>query len=144
MKIVVQRVKKAQVDVNNETVGSINNGLLLLVGFTNDDTPDKLDWMVNKCLNMRIFDDENGVMNLSVLDTKGSILSVSQFTLYGDANKGNRPSYINAMHPDNATKMFDEFNIKLSQKIHVETGQFGAEMQVSLVNDGPVTIILEK
>ncbi|XMB87250.1 D-aminoacyl-tRNA deacylase [Mycoplasmatota bacterium WC44] len=144
MRIVVQRVQNAKVEVDQKIVGKIDKGLLLLVGFNNEDTTQKLDWMINKCVNMRIFDDSNGVMNLSVLDVGGSILSVSQFTLYGDAKKGNRPSYKESMNPTDAVKLFDIFNDKLSQKINVETGVFGGDMQVTLTNDGPVTIILEK
>ena len=144
MKVVVQRVKHSSVKVNNETVGSIDKGLLVLVGFTNGDDIDKIDWMVNKIINLRIFDDENGIMNKSVLDVDGSILSVSQFTLYADANKGNRPSYINAMKQDEASRFYDIFNEKLKSKINTETGIFRSDMQVELINDGPVTIIIEK
>ena len=145
MRAVVQRVEKAHVEVNNKTVGKIDNGLLLLVGFTHNDTEKEIDWMVNKVINLRIFDDENGVMNKSILDSNGSILSVSQFTLYADSSKGNRPSYINAMPGDKSIKLYEEFNTKLKEKnIHTETGIFGADMKVSLINDGPITIILEK
>ncbi len=145
MKVLVQRVLEAKVEVNNKVVGSINKGLLLFVGFTNTDTSKEIDYMVNKVINLRIFDDENGVMNKSLLDTNGSILSVSQFTLYGDASKGNRPSYINAMPGEQSIKLYEEFNTKLKEKnIHIETGIFGADMQVSLINDGPITIMLEK
>ena len=144
MKIVVQRVTNAKVEVNNEVVGKIQNGLMLLVSFTHTDTEQNIDWMVNKVLNLRIFDDENGVMNKSVLDISGSILSISQFTLYGDARKGNRPSYADALNGEKAIKLYDMFNEKLKKFIKVETGIFGSEMKVSLLNDGPVTIILEK
>jgi len=144
MRILVQRVLDAKVEIENKVVGSIDKGLLLLVGFNNEDTKDKLDWMVNKCVNMRIFDDENGKMNNSVLDELGSILSVSQFTLYGNAKKGNRPSFIEALNPLDAEKLFDLFNQKLSDKIKVETGEFGGDMKVTFTNDGPVTILLEK
>ncbi len=144
MKIVAQRVEYAKVEVNNEIVGKIDNGLMLLVSFTQTDTEKEIDWMVNKILGLRIFDDENGVMNKNVLDTNGSILSISQFTLYGDALKGNRPSYIKALNGEEAIKLYNLFNEKLKEHIKVETGIFGAEMRVSLLNDGPVTIILEK
>ena len=144
MKILVQRVDKASVEVDNKIVGSIDKGLLLFVGFTHTDTEKELDWMVNKVLNLRIFDDENMIPNLSVQDVGGSILSISQFTLYGDAKKGARPSYIEAMKPEEATKMYDLFNKKLEEHITVEKGIFGADMYVSLTNNGPFTIILEK
>lgn len=144
MKVVVQRVSKAFVSVDNQVVGSIDEGLMLLVGFTQDDTLENIDYMVNKVLNLRIFPDENGVMNKSVKDTGGSILSISQFTLYGDASKGNRPSYVKALNGEDAIKLYDKFNEKLKEYVLVETGVFGADMQVSLVNMGPTTIILEK
>ena len=118
---------------------------MLLVGFTQTDTAKEIDYMVDKVLNLRIFDDENGIMNKSLLDVSGSILSVSQFTLYGDASKGRRPSYIKALSGDVAIKLYDEFNDKIrKQNVHIETGIFGAEMQVELINDGPITILLEK
>ena len=144
MRVVVQRVSKACVSVNNKVVGSIGEGLMLLVGFTQDDTLENIDYMVNKLLNLRIFPDENGVMNKSVKETGGSILSISQFTLYGDTSKGNRPSYIKALNGECAIKLYDKFNEKLKEYVLVETGVFGADMQVSLVNMGPTTIILEK
>ena len=145
MKVVVQRAKNANVKVDNETVGSISGGLVLLVGFTQTDTDKEIDWMVNKVLNLRIFDDENGVMNKSVKDVGGEILSVSQFTLYADSRKGNRPSYLNALRGEEAIVLYDKFNKRLKeQNIKVETGKFGADMKVSFTNDGPVTIILEK
>jgi D-tyrosyl-tRNA(Tyr) deacylase len=144
MKIVVQRVKKAKVDVNNKTVGEIDKGLLLLVSFTHNDTLDNIKYMVNKVINLRIFDDQNGVMNLSVKDVGGSILSVSQFTLYADCSKGNRPSYVNSMKAEEAKEMYEIFNEELKKEIKVETGIFQAEMEVSLINDGPITIILER
>ena len=144
MKIVVQRVSKASVEVDKKVVGQIDKGLMLLVSFTQTDTEKNIDWMINKVLNLRIFDDESGIMNKSVLDINGSILSISQFTLYGDANKGNRPSYINALNGEEAVKLYNLFNEKLKNHIKVETGIFGADMKVSLINDGPVTILLEK
>ena len=142
MKVVVQRLKKSSVTVDGKIVGKINNGLLLLVGFTHTDNIDSIDYLVNKVLNLRIFDDENGIMNKSVLDVNGSILSVSQFTLYADTKKGNRPSYVNAMKGEDAIKLYETFNNKLNEKINVQTGIFGAEMEVELINDGPITIIL--
>ena len=144
MKIVVQRVKEASVKVDEKIVGKIDKGLMLLVSFTQTDNEKNIDWMVNKVLNLRIFDDESGIMNKSVLDINGSILSISQFTLYGDANHGNRPSYINALNGEEAVKLYDLFNDKLKNQIKVETGIFGADMKVALINDGPVTILLEK
>lgn len=144
MKIVVQRVTNASVTVDNKIVGKIDNGLLLLVGFAHDDTYEKINYMVNKVINLRIFDDNNGVMNLSVKDVNRSILSVSQFTLYGDASKGNRPSYVKALNGKEAIKLYDYFNSELSKLIHVEKGIFAADMKVNLLNDGPITIILEK
>ena len=145
MKIIVQRCTNAQVTVDNKIVGKIDKGLMLLVGFTHTDNSSNIDYMVDKVLNLRIFDDENGVMNKSLLDVNGSILSISQFTLYADTRKGRRPSYVNALSGDKATKLYDEFNKKIKEKnINIETGVFGADMKVNLTNDGPVTIILEK
>ena len=144
MKLIVQRCDRAQVEVNNEIVGKIDNGMMILVGFTHNDTEKEIDYLVNKVLNLRIFDDENGVMNKSILDVGGSILSISQFTLYADATKGNRPSYINALNGEHAIHLYNRFNEKIKEKIHVETGVFGAEMKVDFVNDGPITILLEK
>ncbi|MBR1385628.1 MAG: D-tyrosyl-tRNA(Tyr) deacylase [Bacilli bacterium] len=144
MKIVVQRVTNASVTVEDKIVGEIGSGLMLLVSFTQTDTEENIDYMVKKVLGLRIFDDENGVMNKNVLEINGSILSISQFTLYGDATKGNRPSYVKALNGASAVKLYDLFNEKLRKSINVETGVFGAEMKVSLLNDGPVTIILEK
>lgn len=144
MKVVVQRVKKSSVVVDNNVVGKIDIGLLVLVGFTEGDSINEIKWMVNKLVNLRIFDDDAGVMNLSVKDVGGAILSVSQFTLYGDAKKGNRPTYIKALGGEEATVLYDKFNELLSEEIHVETGIFGADMEVNLINDGPITIIIEK
>ena len=145
MRIIVQRCTNAQVTVDNKIVGKIDKGLMLLVGFTHTDDETNIDYMVDKVINLRIFDDENGVMNKSLLDIKGSILSISQFTLYADARKGRRPSYIEALSGDKATKLYDTFNKKIKDKnINIETGIFGADMKVTLTNDGPVTIILEK
>lgn len=145
MKIVLQRSKEAKVEVNNEIVGSIDYGVVLLVGFTHNDTIKEIDYMVDKVINLRIFDDENGVMNKSLLDINGSILSISQFTLYADSRKGRRPSYVNALSSDKAKELYEIFNNKLKeQNVNVETGIFQADMKVSLTNDGPVTIILDK
>lgn len=145
MKIVVQRSKAANVVVDEKIVGQIDSGLVLLVGFTHNDSEKEIDYMVDKVINLRIFDDEFGVMNKSLLDVGGSILSVSQFTLYADSRKGRRPSYVNALSSDKAKELYELFNKKLKdQNINVETGIFQADMKVSLVNDGPITIILEK
>ena len=144
MKVLVQRCDKASVSVDNKVVGSIGRGMMILVSFTHTDTMENIDYMVDKLLNLRIYDDESGIMNKSILDTKGSILSISQFTLYADTKKGRRPSYINALNGQKAILLYDEFNQKLKEHINVETGIFGAEMKVELVNDGPVTIMLEK
>lgn len=143
MKLVVQRSKEAKVEVNEKIVGSIDHGLVVLVGFTPGDTETDIDYLIDKIIHLRIFDDENGVMNHSLLDVEGSILSISQFTLYADTKKGRRPSYIHAMKGDEAISLYELWNQKLSSFVHVETGIFGAEMKVSLINDGPVTIILE-
>lgn len=144
MKIVVQRSLKSSVKVDNKVVGSIEHGLVLLVGFTYKDNLDIIDYMVDKVLNLRIFDDENGIMNKSLLDVSGDILSISQFTLYADSRKGRRPSYVNALNGEEAIKLYDIFNEKLRSHVKVETGIFGAEMEVSITNDGPITIILER
>ena len=144
MKIVVQRSLKSSVKVDNKVVGSIEHGLVLLVGFTYKDNLDIIDYMVDKVLNLRIFDDENGIMNKSLLDVGGDILSISQFTLYADSRKGRRPSYVNAINGEEAIKLYDIFNEKLRSHVKVETGIFGAEMEVSITNDGPITIILER
>lgn len=144
MKVVIQRSKKSCVSVDGKVVGEIQHGLVVLVGFTHDDTLKDIEYIINKIIHLRIFDDEKGVMNKSLLDVGGSILSISQFTLYADSSKGRRPSYINAMSPSEAKPLYDLFNQKLKeQNIHVETGIFGAEMEVKITNDGPVTIIIE-
>lgn len=144
MRVIVQRVKEASVSIDNKIVGKIGYGFMLLVGFTEGDNETNIDAMVKKIINLRIMDDENGVMNKSILDTGGEILSISQFTLYADTTKGNRPSYIKALRGEESTKLYDKFNEELSKYIHVEKGVFGANMQVSLINDGPTTIMLEK
>lgn len=144
MKTVVTRVKNASVTIDNKIISEIKNGLLVLVGFTENDNEEKIDYMVNKITNLRIFDDEKGIMNKSIKETDGEILSVSQFTLYGDASKGNRPSYIKALKGEEAIKLYDLFNKKLNETIKTKTGIFGADMKVESINDGPVTIIIEK
>ena len=144
MRVVVQRVKESSVKVDGKIVGKSGYGFMILVSFTSGDNEKIIDYMVNKIVNLRIIDDEDGVMNKSILDIKGSILSISQFTLYADTKKGNRPSYIKALNGEEATKLYDLFNEKLNKLVHVETGIFGAEMEVSLINDGPITIMLER
>lgn len=143
MRVVVQRSKESSVSIDNKIVGSIDKGLVVLVGFTDNDKEENIDYIVKKIVNLRIFDDENHIMNKSILDISGSILSISQFTLYADTKKGNRPSYIKAMKSSEATKLYDLFNEKLRKYVKVETGVFGADMCVSIKNDGPVTIIIE-
>lgn len=144
MRTIIQRVSSASVVIDGKCVGQIDQGYLVLVGFTHDDTESDIDYMVEKVKNLRVFSDDDGNMNRSLLDVHGKILSVSQFTLYADARKGRRPSFINAMHPEQATKMYDLWNEKLRQAgIEVQTGVFGADMKVTLTNDGPVTICLE-
>lgn len=143
MKIVAQRSKYASVKVDNKLINEIDNGLVLLVSFTHTDTESDIDYLVKKVANLRIFDDENGVMNKSILDVNGSILSISQFTLYANTLKGNRPSYVQALGGSEAIKLYNLFNEKLNKIVETKTGIFGADMQVTLTNDGPVTIILE-
>lgn len=145
MRVLVQRCDKANVKVDSNIVGSIDKGLMILVGFTEGDNFDIIKYMVDKIVNLRVFDDENGIMNKSLLDKSFSILSVSQFTLYGDASKGRRPSYINALNGSLAKPLYDKFNEELRKYgIKVETGIFGGDMKVELINDGPVTIMLER
>lgn len=145
MRVVLQRSKEASVTIDGEQVGAIDHGLVLLVGITHDDTETELKYMVDKILNLRVFEDDQAKMNLSLLDTGGSILSISQFTLYGDTRKGRRPSFTEAAKPDLAEGLYHSFNEQLSAKgVHVETGRFGADMKVQLINDGPVTLIIEK
>jgi D-tyrosyl-tRNA(Tyr) deacylase len=145
MRVLVQRCDKANVKVDSNIVGSIDKGLMILVGFTEGDNFDTIRYMVDKIVNLRVFDDENGIMNKSLLDKSFSILSVSQFTLYGDASKGRRPSYINALNGSLAKPLYDKFNEELRKYgIKVETGIFGGDMKVELINDGPVTIMLER
>lgn len=145
MKLVVQRVKNAKVEVDEKTVGSINQGFLVLLGVTHTDTKAEADYLVKKLCNLRVFEDENGKMNLGLKDVEGELLIVSQFTLYADCSQGNRPSFINAAKPDAANELYEYFCEKCKeQNIKVEKGIFGADMKVNLLNDGPVTIILEK
>lgn len=144
MKVIVQRCMKASVSVENKIVGKIDKGLMLLVGFTYGDTEKEIDYLIDKIVHLRIFDDENGVMNQSLLDVSGSILSISQFTLYADTRKGRRPSYIKALNGEEANTLYQLFNQKLRQFTIVEEGIFGVDMKVDFINDGPVTIILEK
>jgi D-aminoacyl-tRNA deacylase len=144
MKVVLQRVKKASVEVNEVKISSINEGLLILVGFTKEDTIEDIKYLVDKIINLRIFNDENNIMNKSLKDLNKEILTVSQFTLYADAKKGRRPSYDKALSSELAIKMYELFNDHLKQTgLTIKEGKFQAEMQVSLINDGPVTIILE-
>jgi len=144
MRAVVQRVTQASVTVENETVGKTGPGVMVLIGVSSEDTEKDLKYIVEKVMNLRIFDDENGVMNRSVLDTGGSILAVSQFTLYGDARGGRRPSYFRAAKPEAANALYERAVAAWRENgIHVETGRFRTEMMVSLVNDGPVTILLD-
>lgn len=145
MKLVVQRVKNAKVEVEGKTVGSINQGFLVLLGVTHTDTRKEADYLVKKLCNLRVFEDDNGKMNLGLKDVEGELLIVSQFTLYADCMQGNRPSFTNAAKPDVANELYEYFCEKCrEQNIKVEKGIFGADMKVSLLNDGPVTIILEK
>ena len=144
MRVVVQRCENAFVTVDDKMIGKISKGLCLLVGFTYEDDEEIIKKMIQKILKLRIFPDDNGVMNKSVMDSNGSILSVSQFTLYADTKKGNRPSYIQALNGTQASTLYDLFNQKLSAYIPVETGIFGADMQISFTNQGPVTILLER
>lgn len=145
MKAVIQRVKSSSVSVADEIVGEINQGLLILLGITHDDTKDQCDWLANKIINMRIFSDSEDKLNLSVKDIAGSILVISQFTLYAEAEKGNRPSFTSAARPEIAKPLYEYFIDKLkANDVPVESGIFGADMQVELINDGPITIILER
>ncbi|MCS0670927.1 D-aminoacyl-tRNA deacylase [Cytobacillus firmus] len=144
MRVVVQRSKEASVTVDGKTVGSIKKGFVLLVGVTHEDKEEDAVFLADKIANLRVFEDENGKMNFSLLDQEGEILSVSQFTLYGDCRKGRRPNFMEAASPAHAVKIYDAFNRYLEAKgLKVETGVFGAMMDVQLTNDGPVTLILE-
>ena len=143
MRIVVQRSKYSKVVVDGKLVNEIDRGLVLLVGFTEGDSEKEIVQLARKVANLRIFDDEAGVMNKSILDVGGSVLSISQFTLYGDATKGNRPSYIKALKGSEAIRLYERFNEELGKYVHTLPGIFGADMQVSIHNDGPITILLE-
>lgn len=144
MRALLQRTGNAKVVVSSKTVGKIDQGLVVLVGFTEGDTLEKIEYMAKKIVNLRIFPDENDVMNKSILDYGGKILSISQFTLYASCEKGNRPSYMAAMKNDEAIKFYELFNQELAKYIEVETGEFGADMEVEINNIGPTTIWLER
>lgn len=144
MRVLVQRSGQASVAIDKKIVGKIDDGLVLFVGFTEGDTIEEINYLVKKILHLRIFPDENGVMNKSILDYGGSILSISQFTLYADTTRGNRPSYIGAMKGEKAVELYRLFNEELKKCITVETGEFGADMIVSISNIGPTTILLER
>ena len=144
MRVLVQRSGPANCIVDNKIISKIDNGLVLLVGFTQEDDESVIDYMVNKVINLRIFEDEEGIMNKSILDYGGEILSISQFTLYADTKKGHRPSYINALSGDKAIKLYELFNKKLNEHINTYSGVFGADMNINIENIGPTTIMLEK
>lgn len=145
MRIVLQRVSHASVTVDNSVVGKIDEGFLLLLGVETEDNQEDIKWLVNKCINMRIFSDQDGKMNNSILDIDGSFLVVSQFTLHASTKKGNRPSFIKAARPDHAIPMYEQFceTLHNTSNLKVERGIFGADMKVELLNDGPVTIIID-
>ncbi len=145
MRVLVQRSKAAKCIVDNEVVGQIEEGLVLFVGFTENDNLEKIQYLCRKIVNLRIFEDENGIMNQSILEQKQpQVLSISQFTLYADTKKGNRPSYLKALAGDKAQALYDTFNEELRKFVKVETGIFGANMQIDFINDGPTTIWLER
>jgi D-tyrosyl-tRNA(Tyr) deacylase len=144
VKVVIQRAKDAKVIVEEKVVGQIENGVMVLVGITHDDTQEDAEYLAEKIANVRIFEDASGKMNDSLLDVNGQVLSVSQFTLYGDCRKGRRPNFMNAAKPDFANDLYEVFNAKLRQiGLHVQTGKFGAMMDVQFTNAGPVTLIIE-
>ena len=143
MKVVIQRCTYGSVEVDNKLINKIDNGFVILVGFTHNDNLEDIDYLVKKIVNLRVFDDENGVMNKSILDTKGSILLISQFTLYGNTKKGNRPSYIEALGGEEAIKLYELTKDKLNEIVPTYTGIFGADMKVNILNDGPITIIID-
>ena len=143
MKAVIQRALASSVEVDNKLINKIEKGMVILVGVNVEDTSEDVNYLVRKTLNLRIFDDENGVMNKSILDVGGEILSISQFTLQASTKDGNRPSYINAMKGEEAVKLYEEYNKKLNEKVKTYPGVFGAEMKVSITNDGPITIIID-
>lgn len=144
MRLVVQRVKNAKVEVDNKIVGQINGGYMVLVGVGPNDTEKEADYLTKKLINLRVFEDENGKMNLGLKDVNGELLLISQFTLYADCSGGNRPSFINAAKPDKANEIYEYFCKKCSESVPVQKGVFGAHMEVTLQNSGPVTILLEK
>ena len=145
MKFIVQRVNKSQVEVEEKIVGKIDKGFMVLIGITHNDTKEIADFLVKKLVNLRVFEDANGKMNLSLKDVQGSLLLISQFTLYADCSSGNRPSFTNAAKPEFANELYEYIIEECKKQVpNVQTGIFGADMQVSLVNDGPVTIILKK
>jgi len=145
MRVIVQRTTHATVRIDGATVGHIGQGFMLLVGITHTDTQADADYVARKVAQLRVFEDAEGKMNLSIKDINGAILSISQFTLYGDVRHGNRPSFIQAARPEQALPLYEYFNTRLRTEydLHVETGQFGADMQVDFINDGPVTIIID-
>lgn len=145
MRVVIQKVKRSSVKIGGETKGAIGRGLMVLFAVEVNDEPNDIDWLVQKIINLRIFEDENGVMNLSVMDVEGEILVVSQFTLFAKTKKGNRPSYIDSAKPDEAIPIYNEFVSRLSLALgkEVPTGEFGADMEVEIINDGPTTIIID-
>jgi D-tyrosyl-tRNA(Tyr) deacylase len=145
MRILIQRTSRASVTIDNVIKSAISKGLVIFVGIENEDTKEDIDWLCNKIANLRVFNDENGVMNLSVVDIDGEVLVVSQFTLHASTRKGNRPSYIKAAKPDIAIALYEQFYTSLGQllKKDVQTGEFGADMKVELINDGPVTIWID-
>lgn len=143
MRALVQRSNESYVKVDNNIVGKIDKGLVVLVGFTQNDTNEDIDYIIRKLIGLRVFEDEDGVMNLSIKDINGSILSISQFTLYASTKDGNRPSYINSLNKDQAIILYEQFNNKLKEHINVETGIFKADMKVTINNDGPVTIMID-
>ena len=144
MRVLVQRSGESSVVVDGKTVGKIDGGLVLLVGFTEGDNMEKIQYLAKKVVNLRIFPDDNDVMNKSILDYGGEVLSISQFTLYADTKKGNRPSYVDALNGEEATILYDSFNEELRKYVSVETGKFGADMTVNITNIGPTTIMLER
>ena len=145
MKFVIQRVESASVEIDKKTISEIGNGYLVLIGITHNDTKEVADYLINKLINLRVFEDENGKLNLSLNDIKAELLLVSQFTLYGDCSRGNRPSFTQAAKPEYAKELYEYIVDECKQKISsVKSGVFGANMKINLINDGPVTIIMEK
>lgn len=143
MRVVIQRCKYGSVSVDNQLINEINKGYVILVGININDTIEDLNYLVRKIINLRVFDDENGVMNKSIIDARGEILSISQFTLQANTKDGNRPSYVNAMNGTEAIKLYEMFNAKLNEQVKTLPGVFGAEMLVNIQNDGPITIIID-